>query len=53
LAKRERVHKIFLETGKTWKVRKFYEKLGYNKTGDLPKHFAKQDYIEYTKLLDL
>jgi len=53
VAKQNNIHKIFLETGATWKVRKFYEKLGYVKTGDLPKHFEKQDYVEYTKLLEL
>jgi ribosomal protein S18 acetylase RimI-like enzyme len=53
LAKQHKVHKISLETGKTWKVRKFYEKLGYIKTGDLLMHFAKQDYVQYSKFLSL
>ncbi len=53
IAKQNNMHKIYLETGKTWGVRKFYEKLGFSLTGELPKHYAKQDYVEYTKLLNL
>ncbi len=51
MAKQNKIHKIFLETGGNWTVRAFYEKLGYEKTGDLPKHFAKQDYVEYSKFI--
>jgi histone acetyltransferase (RNA polymerase elongator complex component) len=51
LAEKEKLHKIFLETGKTWGVGTFYEKLGYIKTGELPKHHGGQDYIQYSKFL--
>ncbi len=51
LAKEKSLHKIFLETGKTWDACKFYEKLGYKKTGDLPNHYLQQDYVEYSKFL--
>ena len=42
-------HKIYLFTGKTWPEKRFYEKLGYRKTGDLPKHFFKHDFVIYSK----
>lgn len=51
VAKKSGAHKLFLETGADWGVRKFYENLGYVKTGDLPNHFAKHDYVEYSKFL--
>ncbi len=51
LASQRRLHKIYLETGKTWDATKFYEALGYKVTGELPNHFEKQDYVEYTKFL--
>ena len=44
-------HKAFLFTGKTWSEKRFYEKLGYKKTGDLPKHFFKQDFVVYSKTI--
>jgi ribosomal protein S18 acetylase RimI-like enzyme len=45
-------HKIYLFTGKKWvSSRKFYEKLGYKKTGDLPKHFFKHDFVIYSKMI--
>ncbi|HSW96369.1 MAG TPA: GNAT family N-acetyltransferase [Candidatus Saccharimonadales bacterium] len=51
IAKGNKMHKIYLDTGKNWPATKFYETLGYIKTGDLPKHSEKQDYIEYSKFL--
>jgi ribosomal protein S18 acetylase RimI-like enzyme len=51
LAKEFDCHKIFLETGSTWKARSFYEKLGYKKTGELKKHFFKKDFWIYSKFL--
>lgn len=45
-------HKIYLFTGKKWVIaRKFYEKLGYKKTADLPKHFFKHDFVIYSKMI--
>lgn len=44
-------HKAFLFTGKTWPEQRFYEKLGYRKTGDLPKHFFKHDFVIYSKTI--
>ncbi len=45
-------HKIYLFTGKKWVIaRKFYEKLGYKKTADLPKHFFKHDFVIYSKTI--
>jgi|SRR6185369_13604896 len=51
LASERQLHKIYLETGKTWDATKFYEELGYKITGELPNHFEKQDYVEYSKFL--
>lgn len=46
-----KAHKICLFTGKSWSARKFYEKLGYKKTADLPKHYFKVDFVIYSKIL--
>jgi ribosomal protein S18 acetylase RimI-like enzyme len=51
LAKKHNLHKIGLDTGKNWPATKFYKSLGYEKTGDLPKHLEQQDYIEFSKFL--
>lgn len=51
IAKKEKLHKIYLETGKDWSACKFYEKLGYIKTGELPKHSMGKDYVHYSKFL--
>lgn len=51
LARKEKMHKIHLDTGKTWGTAKFYEKMGFTKTGEFPKHFAGQDYLQYSKFL--
>ncbi len=51
IAKEYNCHKLYLETGKTWKATKFYEKLGYIKTGDLQNHLANTAYVIYTKFL--
>lgn len=52
IAKKENVHKIYLETGDDWNAIKFYKILGFRKTTDLPKHFLKRDFIQMTKYLD-
>jgi ribosomal protein S18 acetylase RimI-like enzyme len=51
IAKQYKLHNVYLDTGKNWKAAKFYESLGYKKTGELPKHLEQQDYIEYSKFL--
>lgn len=51
IAREAKLHKIFLETGEEWEAREFYEKLGYIKTGDLPKHSGGHDYVQYSKIL--
>ena len=50
-ARQLRAHKIYLSTGEKWRVRKFYEKLGYKKTADLPKHYFKVDFVIYSKMI--
>jgi len=51
IATNDHLHKIYLDTGATWPAVKFYEALGYIKTGDLPKHLAGQDYVIFSKFL--
>ena len=51
-AKKEGAHKIYLYTGKAWEANEFYIKQGYTKTGELPKHFMKKDFIIYSKNLE-
>lgn len=51
LAIKEKMHKIYLETGKNWDVAEFYKKLGYEQTGVLPQHYQRQDYIILSKFL--
>lgn len=51
VAKRDNVHKIYLQTGKDWQSVKFYEKLGYKITGQLPNHYFHKDFIELTKFI--
>jgi len=45
-------HKIFLFTKEEWVAGKFYKSLGYKKTGDLPKHYLKIDFVIYSKLIN-
>lgn len=52
IAKNTRLHKVYLETGENWEATKFYEALGYQKTGILQNHFENQDYLVYTKFLN-
>lgn len=51
LAKKHKAHKLWLNTGKEWRSEKFYQKLGYKKTGKLPNHFARRDFVEYSKFI--
>lgn len=51
IAREAGLHKIYLETGKTWGIASFYENLGYIQTGEMPKHSGGQDYVQYSKFL--
>jgi len=51
-ARKSGCHKIYLYTGKGWGVENFYEKLGYKKTSDLPKHFMRKDFVEFVKFIE-
>lgn len=51
LARKNKLHKIHLTTGKNWNATKFYETLGYKKTGELLNHYDGQDHVEYSKFL--
>lgn len=44
-------HKIFLFTMEEWEAGRFYEKLGYKKTGNLPHHYLKRNFTIYSKLI--
>ncbi len=50
-AKEKGGHKAYLITGKTWEVGKFYESLGFVKTGDLKNHYRHVDFVIYEKLI--
>jgi ribosomal protein S18 acetylase RimI-like enzyme len=51
IAKEYKSHKIQLHTGLNWKARKFYERMGYKKTNDLPDQYLRRDFVEYTKYI--
>jgi len=45
-------HKIYLQTGKNWEERKFYESIGYKRETDLPNHYFNKDFVAYSKFLE-
>jgi GNAT superfamily N-acetyltransferase len=49
--KKMNVHKVWLETGATWKSRKFYITNGYTERCILPNHTANQDFVLFDKML--
>lgn len=51
IAKKHEAHKIYLITGKGWEAENFYQNLGMTKTGEMPKHYGKLDYVEYSKFI--
>lgn len=51
LAKEKGCHKIKLETGKDWRQRSFYDRMGYTLTNVMPNHYFHKDFVEYTKML--
>jgi GNAT superfamily N-acetyltransferase len=42
-------HKIYLFTMEKWEASRFYQKLGYKKTGDLLHHYLRKDFTIYSK----
>ena len=44
-------HKIWLITGKNWSENAFYQKLGFQKAGDLPDFHYHTDFVIYTKAI--
>jgi len=52
VARELNLHKVYLETGKTWQATRFYHALGYEETGILSHHLAGHDYVEFTKLIN-
>ena len=51
IAKKNRVHKIYLHAGSTWGAVDFYENLGYKKSADLKNHYEGQDFLVMSKML--
>lgn len=51
IAKEYNCHKVQLHTGVNWRARKFYERVGYKKTNNLPDQYLRRDFVEYTKYL--
>ena len=47
-----KAHKMVLETGKHWKARKFYEKLGFKVSAILKAHYGGVDFVVMEKALD-
>ena len=44
LARKNKLHLIYLETGIGWKAVKFYESLGYKKDAKLKRFYEKKDF---------
>ncbi|OGZ06548.1 MAG: hypothetical protein A3C13_04450 [Candidatus Lloydbacteria bacterium RIFCSPHIGHO2_02_FULL_50_11] len=51
IARKQKAHKIYLHTGKSWGAAKFYKKLGYKVTGNLPNHYGNVDFVIFSKIL--
>ena len=51
IAKKDSLHKIYLETGKNWQSVKFYKSLGYQITGELKNHHHHHDFVIFTKFI--
>jgi ribosomal protein S18 acetylase RimI-like enzyme len=51
ITRKHNIHKIILETGKTWSAVPFYKSLGYKITGKHPNHYFHQDFVIFTKFL--
>lgn len=51
VAKEKNAHKIYLYTRDDWNAVKLYKKFGFKKTQNLPNHYLKKDWVEYTKFL--
>ncbi|NMB84186.1 GNAT family N-acetyltransferase [Candidatus Roizmanbacteria bacterium] len=48
IAKKEKAHKIYLQTGKDWKSIQFYKKFGYKITAELKNHYFHKNFVELT-----
>lgn len=44
-----KAHRIWLITGKSWKENGFYQKIGFEKTADLPDFHFHTDFVIYTR----
>lgn len=47
-----RGHEVYLFTGTSWRAKKFYLKVGYQVAANLPKLYAKEDFVLMRKFLD-
>lgn len=53
IAKKHKVHKMHLITGKKWQAIKLYRKRGFKKSNNLLDHYLHKDFIEMVKKLSL
>ena len=51
IAQKNNAHKLYLKTGKDWDSIKFYEKIGFQQTGELKSHYLKRDWLEFSKFI--
>ncbi len=51
LLKEKGAHKVWLETGVSWKAKSFYAKHGYVERAILPNHYGNQDFVLFDKML--
>ncbi len=51
IAKKNKCHKVTLETGRNWESVKFYRAMGFKITNILKDHHFRQDYVIFTKAI--
>ncbi|MCR4326447.1 MAG: GNAT family N-acetyltransferase [Candidatus Roizmanbacteria bacterium] len=49
ITRKQKGHKLYLTTGKSWKAVTFYEAMGFKISAVLPNHFFGVDFVEMTK----
>ena len=49
IARKSGAHRMYLDTGKDWQARKFYEAMGYEVEGTLRDYSFHKDFVFYSK----
>ncbi len=49
IARKSGAHRMYLDTGKDWQARKFYEAMGYEVEGTLHDYSFHKDFVFYSK----